>query len=83
MKRFHALAFAGAVLGLAVLAAPTGCGDGTGVCTGCCGPTGRTYCKDGWSESECKDWDAQGVNGVKWHFYGGQTCAQRGTPATP
>jgi len=59
------------------------CGDKTGVCTGCCGPSGTTYCKDGWTESECKDWDKQKVNGVSWNWHEGQTCAGRGTPATP
>jgi hypothetical protein len=61
----------------------SGCGDGTGVCTGCCGPSGTTYCKDGWTEDECADWDAEGVNGVEWNFYEGQTCEERGTPPTP
>ena len=60
-----------------------GCGEETGVCTGCCGPGGQTYCKDGWSEEECAEWDAQEVNGVSWNFHGGQTCEERGTPATP
>jgi len=72
-------------LGLAGLLAVLGlsCGDGTGVCTGCCGPSGTTYCKDGWTEEECDDWNAEGVNGVEWHFYEGQTCDERGTPPTP
>jgi uncharacterized membrane protein len=68
------------VLGAVTLSA---CGEESGVCTACCGSAGQTYCKDGWTESECDDWSAQQVNGLTWHFYGGQTCAERGTPATP
>ncbi len=60
-----------------------GCGGGTGVCTACCGSGGRTYCKDGWTKAECDDWSAQKVNGLSWNFFAGQTCAERGTPATP
>jgi len=68
---------------LALIATMSSCGDGTGVCTGCCGPSGNTYCKDDWTEDECADWDQQQINGVSWNFHGGQTCAERGTPATP
>lgn len=69
---------------LAVLGAlGAGCGPATGVCTACCGPSGRTYCKDNWTKAECDDWSAQQVNGLSWNFHGGQTCAGRGTPATP
>lgn len=75
----HWLAHASFALLAALLA--SSCGDGTGVCTGCCGPGGQTYCKDGWTKSECADWNRQGVNGVTWHFHEGQTCAERGTPA--
>jgi len=28
-----------------------GCGDGTGACTGCCGPGAQTYCKNGWTRA--------------------------------
>lgn len=59
------------------------CGSKEGVCTACCGSSGTTYCKDGWTESECMEWDKQQVNGVSWTFHEGQTCASRGTPATP
>ena len=58
------------------------CGDKTGVCTACCGPSGTTYCKDGWTADECKEWGDQKVNGLTWNFHEGQTCAGRGTPAT-
>ena len=64
-------------------AALPSCGEETGVCTACCGPSGSTYCKDGWSKDECADWSRQKVNGLTWNFHGGQTCAGRGTPATP
>lgn len=59
------------------------CGDKTGVCTACCGSSGNTYCKDGWTADECKEWSDQKVNGLTWNFHEGQTCAGRGTPATP
>jgi len=55
----------------------------TGVCTGFSAEFNSTYCKDGWTEDECADWDNQQVNGVSWTFYKGQTCDERGTPATP
>jgi hypothetical protein len=61
----------------------TSCGKGTGVCTACCSQSGITYCKDNWTEDECADWNTQQVNGVQWHFHKGQTCEERGTPATP
>ena len=55
----------------------------TGVCTGYSSEYNSTYCKDGWTEEECDEWDEIKVNGVDWHFYKGQTCDERGTPATP
>jgi hypothetical protein len=68
----------------AILAVATaGCGSGAGVCTACCGPGGQTYCKDNWTESECSEWSAMQVNGLSWNFHEGQTCEERGTPATP
>jgi hypothetical protein len=60
-----------------------GCGEKTGVCTACCGPSGTTYCKDGWTKDECKEWSDQKVNGLAWTWHEDQTCAGRGTPATP
>ncbi len=70
---------------LSLLAIPVlcSCKDKTGVCTACCGPSGNTYCKDGWTEDECKEWSDERVNGLEWHWHEGQTCAGRGTPATP
>ena len=55
----------------------------TGVCTGYSSEFNTTYCKDGWTKSECEEWDDLGVNGVSWNYYRGQTCDERGTPATP
>jgi hypothetical protein len=87
MTKWAAVRCAAVLLALVAAAAAgaglPGCGEETGVCTACCGPSGRTYCKDGWSESECEDWSKQKVNGLSWTFHGGQTCEGRGTPATP
>lgn len=55
----------------------------TGVCTGYSAEYNSTYCKDGWTKDECEEWDALEVNGVSWTFHRGQTCDDRGTPATP
>lgn len=55
----------------------------TGVCTGYSADFNSTYCKDGWTEEECDEWDELEVNGVSWTFFKGQTCEERGTPATP
>ncbi len=55
----------------------------TGVCTGYSAEYNRTYCKDGWTQEECEEWDDLNVNGVSWTFHKGQTCEERGTPATP
>jgi hypothetical protein len=56
---------------------------GTGVCTGFSAEYNSTYCKDGWTQDECAEWDDLEVNGVSWTFHRGQTCDERGTPATP
>jgi len=55
----------------------------TGVCTGFSAEFNSTYCKDGWTEEECDEWNELEVNGVSWTFHAGQTCEERGTPATP
>ena len=55
----------------------------TGVCTGFNPNSGTTYCKDGWTKEDCDKWDDQEINGVSWFFHKGQTCEERGTPATP
>ncbi len=54
------------------------CGGGVGVCDS----TAR-YCKDGWTEEECTEWNSMNVNGEDWYFHDGQTCAERGKVATP
>lgn len=59
------------------------CGEATGVCTGYNSDTMTTYCKDGWTKAECDDWNDQQINGVDWYWHEDQTCAERGTPATP
>ena len=69
-------------VGLMFLA--SNCGKlSTGVCTGYSAEFNSTYCKDGWTKDECDEWDDLEVNGVSWHFHKGQTCEERGTPATP
>ena len=54
------------------------CGNKEGVCTGYSDLLNRTYCYDGWTESECKEYDKDEVNGASWNFYADQTCASRG-----
>ncbi len=55
----------------------------TGVCTGFSSEYNSTYCKDDWTKDECNEWNDLEVNGVSWTFHRGQTCDERGTPATP
>ena len=57
--------------------------NNTGVCTGDSKSSSTIYCKNGWTKSECDDWNSQKINGTSWNFYEGQTCEGRGTPATP
>ncbi len=54
------------------------CGNKEGVCTGFSTTFNKTYCYDGWTESECKEYDDEQVNGAEWHFHEDQTCASRG-----
>ena len=54
------------------------CGDG-GACEGAYGSgAGKEECFDGWDESECADWDEQGVNGSSWVYHSGSTCEDLG-----
>ncbi len=77
----HLISIAGVTC---LLALATNCAKiSTGVCTGYSAEYNSTYCKDGWTKAECEEWDDIGVNGVSWTFYKGQTCEERGTPATP
>jgi hypothetical protein len=74
---FYAFGFIGCLLLV------SNCGKmSTGVCTGYSAEYNSTYCKDGWTQEECEEWDDIGVNGVSWTFHKGQTCEERGTPAT-
>lgn len=56
----------------------TNCGNKEGVCTGYSDSLNKTYCYDGWTESECKENDKEEVNGANWNFFADQTCASRG-----
>ena len=77
----HYICVAGTIC---LVALCTNCGKlRTGVCTGYSAEYNSTYCKDGWSEEECDESNELEVNGVSWHFHAGQTCEERGTPATP
>ena len=35
-------------------------------------------CKQDWSESECADFNTQGVNGATWSYHDGQSCPDLG-----
>ncbi len=62
-------------LGWVLLA--SACGGGGGVCLGETGQ-GTGLCKEGWSESECDEWNEDEINGSRWHFHAGETCEERG-----
>jgi len=82
MKRLRKIICVGGVTILLLLG--TGCEKlSTGVCTGYSPEFNSTYCKDGWTQEECDEWNDLEVNGVSWTFHRGQTCEERGTPATP
>jgi len=82
MKIKRQILFVAGFTGLLFLG--SNCGKlSTGVCTGYSAEYNSTYCKDGWTEEECDEWDELQVNGVSWIFHKGQTCEERGTPATP
>lgn len=82
MKRLRNIICVGGVTVLLLLG--TNCEKlSTGVCTGYSAEYNSTYCKDGWTQEECDEWNNEQVNGVTWTFYRGQTCEERGTPATP
>ena len=81
MKKLRIIAFAAGFLGLALL--NSNCGKmKTGVCTGYSEIFNKTYCYDGWTEEDCDDYNDNEVNGATWYFYKGQTCSERGTPAS-
>ena len=82
MKRLHNIISVGGVTLLLLLG--TNCEKlSSGVCTGYSAEFNSTYCKDGWTKEECDEWNDMEVNGVTWTYYRGQTCEERGTPATP
>ncbi len=72
------------VLAALVLAVLTnvGCAEALGLCVST--PVEftfglRVYCHDdNWTEAECADYNAQGVNGASWVFHSSQTCEDRG-----
>jgi hypothetical protein len=83
MKIFRLMLLAGGFTGFTLLSSNCEKLSSTGVCTGYSAEFNSTYCKDGWTKAECEEWDDLEVNGVSWTFYRGQTCDERGTPATP
>lgn len=82
MKSFRRIIYVGGVTCLLLLGTNCEKLSSTGVCTGYSAEYNSTYCKDDWTKDECDDWDNQAVNGVSWTFHRGQTCEERGTPAT-
>jgi len=58
------------------------CSLGTGACVGSGGTILLSpVCKQGWSQSECADWNSQGVDDASWNFHSGQSCSDAGYPA--
>lgn len=62
---------------LSVLLLATACGGG-GSCVGTGGVLLSPVCKDGWTQSECQDWQNAGVNGSTWTFNSGSSCMDLG-----
>jgi hypothetical protein len=51
------------------------CGGGTGACVGSGGDVLLSpVCKPDWSRAECQEWDAEGINGANWDYFGGDSC---------
>ena len=47
----------------------------TGTCVGSGGNVLLSpVCKDGWTRSECGEWDNEGINDADWSYNGGKTC---------
>lgn len=63
---------------LSVLLFATACGGGGGSCVGTGGVLLSPDCKDGWSQSDCQDFQNSGVNGATWTFNSGSSCADQG-----
>lgn len=49
-----------------------------GVCTGFSKPLDTTYCYSRHAEQQCQSYNTQAMNGASWHWYEGQSCADRG-----
>ncbi|NIS81223.1 MAG: hypothetical protein GTO14_13700 [Anaerolineales bacterium] len=55
----------------------TSCG-GSGACVGSGGSVlSSPVCKDGWTSSECQEWDDMGINDAEWK-YRGSSCESLG-----
>ncbi len=75
----HGIGRVSAICAAALLLSLTaGCEGELGACEGWSDILSSGYCYDDWTEDECDDYDAEGVNGADWHFHGGQTCSERG-----
>ena len=61
-----------------VVAVWVSCAATTGACVGAGGVLSQPNCKDGWTASECSDWNNQGVDGATWSFHANSTCASLG-----
>lgn len=77
MGTSNVLALLGLVFGL-FLVTLSACGGGSGACVGTGGVQASPICKQDWDESECTDWDDQGINGASWSFHGGTSCEELG-----
>jgi len=81
MKKVRLIAYIAGFAGIALL--NSHCGKmRTGACTGYSDLFDKTYCYDGWTDADCEEYDDNEVNGASWYFYAGQTCEERGTPAS-
>ncbi|MBI5508750.1 MAG: hypothetical protein HY903_08345 [Deltaproteobacteria bacterium] len=74
MNRIKALVI---LVAAAATVSVIGCGS-TGACVGSGGVLSSPECKEDWSEAECDDWGAQGVNGAAWTYHGGDSCSDLG-----
>ena len=68
-------------LALSLLLPGAACGGGGGACVGSGGVLSSPECKNGWSQSECQDWQNSGVNGATWTFQSGDACVDLGYTA--
>lgn len=69
---------------IAVLAVLVGvaCGGDRGACYGYSSILNKTYCYNDWSQSECANYNSQGVNGASWTLAPGEMCSDLGyTPS--